>query len=248
MKMLDHEMNRRITLCREKGNPNGSRVEKGYTDLYLAIQYDHELAFAMIDRTAKSDPILTEKNTNYDFDTPILGAAKHGTPELIMALLDKGADINARDKNGSGVLMAAISYRNTRMVEFLLKYRTIRERQLNKEVNDRYTLGWTPLMYACMLESIHIVRALIAAGANVNAQTRPAQIAPNGYVTNGGHAYKTALTWASIKNNEGIRSELLKHGAQNHCVHSIPPAEAQISQQRQAESTEVPPQKRARKK
>ena len=60
-------------------------------------------------------------NTTIDGRTPMHLAADYGQLEVLEYLSSKGADINAKDKHGISVILAAIWEGHTKCVKFLLE-------------------------------------------------------------------------------------------------------------------------------
>ncbi|XP_014205114.1 myotrophin [Copidosoma floridanum] len=69
--------------------------------------------------------IFENKNINVnkmiDNRTPLHYAADYGQKEVVRYLLDKGADIHAKDKHGITVILAAIWEGHTDVVKLLLE-------------------------------------------------------------------------------------------------------------------------------
>lgn len=81
--------------------------------------------------------------------------------EVIKALVNNGANIEARDKNGWTPLMLAIQNENTECVEFLLR------RGAKKDVVAEG--GYTPADLAEMSENSHEMKALLAGDSLLRA-------------------------------------------------------------------------------
>ena len=92
--------------------------------------------------------------------TPLMYAAAIGSPEAMQYLLDKGADVNAKNTFGSTALIWAAA--DTRKAKMLVAH--------GADVNAASKLGHTPLLIAAMSDpSVETVRLLIAKGANIKA-------------------------------------------------------------------------------
>jgi ankyrin repeat protein len=97
----------------------------------------------------------------------LLEATKSGDLTRAKALIEGGAEVNARDAYGATALMNAAQSGNLEMVEALLA--------AGAEVDAKDELGWTALMKACFNADQNrgfpeIVTRLIAAGADPNVK------------------------------------------------------------------------------
>jgi ankyrin repeat protein len=119
--------------------------------------------------------------------TDLMCAALEGRTEAVKALLQKGADVNAKDDMGRTALMFAAINAHDETVKVLLEY--------GADVNTRANDGATPLMLAATCGATEIVRALLNQGADLNGS----------FVQTG----KTALMLAEEHGYVGI-AELLK--------------------------------------
>ena len=90
-------------------------------------------------------------------------ASEKGHTETVKALLDKGADVNAKDKDGETVLMKASASGYTEIVKALL--------DKGADVNEKAVHGQTALMYASGLGRTEIVKVLLYKGADMNAKS-----------------------------------------------------------------------------
>ncbi|GHU35276.1 hypothetical protein AGMMS50256_30190 [Betaproteobacteria bacterium] len=93
-------------------------------------------------------------------------AANGDDPETLRALLEKGADANARDEDGATTLMrAAYANENPAAITVLLR--------AGAQVNTRDKDGATPLMYAAMGNANpEVIAALLDAGADPGARDK----------------------------------------------------------------------------
>ncbi|MGD0188678.1 MAG: ankyrin repeat domain-containing protein [Roseiarcus sp.] len=123
--------------------------------------------------------------------TALMVASEHGDHELVRALLDKGADVNAKTPYGSSALMCASSRKvvralldkgadittRTEMGDTALTEASRRGLsevvqvllENGADVNAKNEHGWTALITAARLGHLQIVRALLAMGADISA-------------------------------------------------------------------------------
>ena len=100
----------------------------------------------------------TDVNSNYEW-TPLHAAANKETAEL---LIDKGADINAKDDTGGTPLFWAALEGNEEVAELLIGQ--------GADVNAAGPKGWTALHWAVAMAQKKSVELLIGEGADVNAK------------------------------------------------------------------------------
>jgi ankyrin repeat protein len=96
--------------------------------------------------------------------TPLHIAVSKGDQNIVEALLEKGANVEAKDKDGYNPLHIAVTKQNQKIVEALL------EKGANVEVKDNY--DQTPLHIAILKENKNIVEALLKHDADVEAQNK----------------------------------------------------------------------------
>src|SRR5215467_3860693 len=171
---------------------------------------------------------------------PLSDAAKNGDREALRSLLQKGANVNATEGDGSTALHWA-SYRDDLDAADLLI-------RAGAKVNAANDLGATPLWTACENGSEAMVRRLLAAGANPNAKLLSGETLvmvaarvgnagvveqllakgadPNARASRG----QTALMWAVAQEHPEVVKVLLAHGADVHArsdawadVMAVPP-------------------------
>jgi ankyrin repeat protein len=92
--------------------------------------------------------------------TALHWAAKEGKVEIIPLLLEKGADVNVKDRAGKTPLCIAAESGKADAVKMLLAAKS--------DVNAKDRLDGTPLMWAAALGTPETVALLIDAGATVN--------------------------------------------------------------------------------
>jgi hypothetical protein len=107
---------------------------------------------------------LTKAGANASADgwAELLCAAEEGHESCVRALLEAGADVDAKSDDGSTALMMACTYHAEGCVHALI------DAGANVDLADKE--GYTALMLACSEHATGYVRALIDAGAAINAQ------------------------------------------------------------------------------
>ena len=93
---------------------------------------------------------------------PLAAAASTCETDVLLALLQHGADVNAKEADGDTALIIASGYcRDGRIVQILLKAGA------NPNASDK--VGYTPLINAADEGNERAAKKLIAAGADLNA-------------------------------------------------------------------------------
>lgn len=103
-------------------------------------------------------------------DERLVGASARGNVALVKSLLDKGAEVEAKDEFGQTALMLAARTGNLQIVKLLIGK--------GAYVNGVSRRGETPVFYAARSGKIDVVRLLIGKGADakaVNEHGRTAQ-------------------------------------------------------------------------
>ena len=159
-----------------------------------------------------------------DTGLALIEAANKGDSEVVEALLDSGADINARDEQNQTALHQAANRGHTLVVKLLL--------ERGADVNAKNLFGQTPLLAPVYRGSLDIVRALLGAGADVEARSELSGQTPllsvSGFRTKvvealleegadvnakGEFYHETALMLASVTGNKATVKALLDKGA-----------------------------------
>ncbi len=132
--------------------------------------------------------------------TALMAAAAKGRADMLVALLDAGAPVNAAApsgvEKGETALMLAAASGSAEAVQLLLS-RGANVHAALKAGNER---GKTALMYAAEQGHAEAAQALIASGAKINAKDSDG---------------KTALDWAIENGQVDVADVLEAHGAEN---------------------------------
>ena len=121
--------------------------------------------------------------------TALMYAVSFNSAEAVRKLLEKGADLHARDIFGSEALVYC-NISNAEIIHVLVG--------AGADVNARSNNGMTVLMWAANSSKAPVISALLAAGADVNAAD------PDGF---------TSLIWAAQSNGPEEMAALLDAGA-----------------------------------
>jgi len=103
--------------------------------------------------------------------TPLMIAAAHGNDAIIRLLLQKGAQVNAKNTYGETALMYGALRGNPTAVKTLL--------QAGATVNGANHLGQTALIFAVQRGSVPVAQLLLANGANPRAASRETFTTPS---------------------------------------------------------------------
>jgi len=96
--------------------------------------------------------------------TPIIYAAGSGYPEILEALLQHGASLNHRAKNGFTAMHKAAEAGKIKCLQVLLQWRA--------ELNVQSELGYTPAMCASMEKKDNFLKILIDAKADLTLKDK----------------------------------------------------------------------------
>jgi len=174
---------------------------------------------AMIDLFIKAGATVNTANDNGT--SPLMFAAASGRADAVKALLDNGADVNAADStNGQTALMfAAVLNRGAALkvlaergakLDAKSKTTTVPENRRYensdaRRVRDPVTMGGnTALLFAARDGQMDAVKALVEAGADVNAASGSDNMPP--------------MTQAIVTGHLDVGKYLLEHGANPNIV------------------------------
>lgn len=162
----------------------------GYSTPLTEAMYDEELVRKLIDLGA--DVNLGAELTGF---TPLMASLNNiAIAEL---LIEKGADIEAKDDDDINALVYASTYNNEEMVKFLLEKGADANTVCEIE-NEHIDISPTPLMNAAYRGNTNIINMLLENGADIN------------YTTDYG---MTALMMAASFNQFEAAKTLLEHNA-----------------------------------
>ena len=157
-------------------SPSGSDAARSqYVSIFDALKPEPMNDYDFVDLIAKGTlPQVTEAidngaNVNASvrgWTTLVYAASSNRNPEVITALAEAGADVNARDGNGVTPLMSAVSYNsNPEIITALVN--------AGADVNARNNQGSTPLMFAAGRNSNpEVIKTLLALGADPRLKER----------------------------------------------------------------------------
>jgi ankyrin repeat protein len=178
----------------QKASPGSARNVlklRGYDfdekSLYTAIENGDQFAIA----TFVDAGFDLNKHRDSDGQTPLIYAARLGKTEVVKALLDAKADVNARDHSDQTALSRALIERHDDTFELLLNRPGV-------DVNVKGLNEATPLITCVARSWAPAVQKLVDSGADINAQDSDGD---------------TALHVAATINNEQIFKLLLDKGA-----------------------------------
>jgi len=177
----------------------------GVTPLYLAcVNGSAGMIAQLLDSGADPNGATTEG------ETPLMTVARTGNVEAAEVLLGHGADVNSKEQwRQQTPLMWAAAESHPEMVQELIAHgadvnaRQVTwnwERQVTKEPREKWMPlgGLTPLLFAARQGCVECSRALVKAGADINATN------PNGF---------SPILLAIINSHYDVAALLLDQGA-----------------------------------
>ncbi|KAK7476821.1 hypothetical protein BaRGS_00031903 [Batillaria attramentaria] len=175
-----HGQDEVLTILLEKGYNFEMKDERGMTALRWACENDiSALKKQLLDKRAdifaegeddKNSVEVSLAKLKYEDEIKDMKgmiralhwACKEGHDDITKALLDFGADVNAKDKTGTTPLHLAC--KNDRSVKVLFSSKS----EVDTEAEDE--TGKTPLHWACEKKSLGPLQELLLHGVNVNAR------------------------------------------------------------------------------
>lgn len=157
-------------LIQNGANVNAATPERGWTPLLLAARegadqlirlllekgadLNARAAFQEININGDHSPSIL---TNYSDATALLIAVEENEPESVELLLAAGADVNATSKKARWVLPDGTDWHSAQKIS---------AGNTNNLQPIYQTENWTPLMEAVEMQSVQLVKMLLAAGAD----------------------------------------------------------------------------------
>jgi len=181
-----------------------------------------ELAVAVKARDIKQVLALlkggADPNRHSSYGAPINEAATLGPPEIVVALLDAGADPDMRGFAGVSPLHAAALSGQSAITRILV--------ERGAQVDALDNLGRTPLLtYASgAAHNLDVLRILLKAGANPNAVEKMTNISVLDYIAIQGHADEAELlvaAGANVNTKDNLFGETPLHFATDCCNAAI---------------------------
>ncbi len=176
---------------------NGSTTSDGKSAIYRTLEKQMASAFIALARAGSkfNDVDLSHGAPSWDDDrllfTPMIwSAVNSGNMEFVRAMLQAGADVNAKDNNEWSVLHQAAFKGNLELAQLLIDH--------HADANAVDQDGKQPLLYAVYENHENVAQMLLDHGANVN-QVSDLGVAP--------------LHVASWQGAEETMLSLLDHGA-----------------------------------
>jgi len=148
-------------------------------------------------RTAMLSSFSDINSRDHIYGNTILHLAAYlGADNVVIALIKKGADVNAQANNKQSVLHSACLSGNVNTIKILIN--------AGADINVCDNYGQTPLVSACYSNSLESVSTLIDAGTDVNV------------IISSGNHHNSLLNYAINNCNSEIIDLLKQHGAKTY--------------------------------
>jgi ankyrin repeat protein len=159
--------------------------DKDETFIYAAVEGDQKKVEAFLNEGANVNAKGKESNR-----TALMWASLRGHLDVVRLLLERRADVNARDDNGETALLSASGKGGIGVVKLLL--------DKGADINARDKNGRNALMTPSWLGQSDVVKLLLEKGIDVNASDKTG---------------RTALLWASEQGHTEVAELLKSYGA-----------------------------------
>ena len=201
----------------EQGAVQSSSME-GATPLVIALQYRHPHIALLLLQEHWSDPGIDSKVPS-DGSSALFVASLYGYTNVVIRLLQIGANVNIKNRMGATPLSAALSNHHHDIVELLLEagakagdgegsavhaavktnnLKLVKKVVAKSNVNSKGPDSQTPLHFA-MTGNLDVVQYLLQLGADVNSRVESTQATP--------------LHMAALHGRHDLISALLQAGA-----------------------------------
>ena len=171
----------------------------GYSLLRTALEKKHSEVAKLL--------LTSGSNVNgrykHPCNTPLHLAALNSDIEIVQMLLDRGANIYAKNIHGNTPLHNALKSMEAKIIGMLLNH--------GANIDAANKSGMTPLHLAITHNSKEITTLLLSRGANVNAKGN--NVRPSRRIAADTGTYSTPLQLAVIRGNAEITELLLSKGA-----------------------------------
>jgi ankyrin repeat protein len=165
-------------------------VDKTYPSHGPRREEDEEALRVMDDLLIDDKGAAMEAKYKEDGQTPLSWAAQNGHKAMMRLLIDKGANIEAKDEDGRTPLWWAARKGHEAMVRLLI--------DKGANIQGKNTHGQTPLWWAARNGHEAVVRLLVDKGANIETKNTHGQ---------------TPLWWAAQNGHEAVVRLLIDKGA-----------------------------------
>ncbi|WP_257282218.1 ankyrin repeat domain-containing protein [Endozoicomonas sp. ISHI1] len=157
---------RRCAMCRQDPMPMlNENTGESHSDTFFPDQAFYRGCFrGDLDQLEKSLAEGVNVNAALDDFTALMLASILGHKDIVERLINAGANLNARNKNGATALFMAAQENNTDCVKILIEAKA--------DLNARTMDGATPLLIAAKKGHTDIVKLLIEAKADLNARIK----------------------------------------------------------------------------
>jgi ankyrin repeat protein len=151
-----------VKLLVDHGADVNAADDLGWTPAFLALKGGFNAIVALlVAKGAKTQAVINGKPLSFsvgaDSNDQLIEAVEAGNLEAARAAINGGADINCLSDDGWTPLLSAVKY-DPQITELLLAH--------GADPNIASDRGYTPLMRAAGLGKLHIVKLLLAAGAD----------------------------------------------------------------------------------
>lgn len=154
-----------VNLLKDRGANTRVKDSEGSTILHLGVDSGNESLVGCL--LGWEDLAFNLETKGFGGRTPVLYAAANGQFEMLKFLKERGANMHARDNEGSTSLHLAVNSGNQYLVMWLLNFVEMRSLLEERGFFDR-----TPLLYAAANRFASMVVFLKSQGANICAKGR----------------------------------------------------------------------------